>query len=155
MKKSYFIFVVLCIGLLLLGVVFAGAKIGIYLSIPALVVVLFLPSFIVCGVYGLPVFLKSFRLAFHGNDATIEQLKTAAALFGMLGCSVLLTGFITTMIGFIAMLSNLMGAGEIGKMIALALITLFYSLNLVFLVTLPFKSAIENRLTLMSTEGAT
>ena len=154
MKKSYFIFVVLCLGLLLLGVVFAGAKIGTYLSLPALVIVVFLPSFVVIGVYGLPTFFKSFRLAFQGNDATTEQLETGALLFKMLGGSVLLTGFITTMIGVIAMLANLMDAVEIGKMIAIALITLFYSLILIFLVAAPFKSACEKRLGEMGVKGS-
>ena len=146
MKKSYFIFLVLCLGMLVLGVVFAGAKIGLYLNLPALIVVVFLPSFIVTGVYGLPAFLKAFRLAFHGTQATVEQLKTGAALFKMLGSCVLLTGFITTMIGLIAMLGNLMEAMAIGKTIAIAMITLFYSVILVFLVTLPFKSAYDKRL---------
>lgn len=41
MKKSYFIFLGLSLGLLVLGIVFAGANILAFISFPAFVVVFF------------------------------------------------------------------------------------------------------------------
>ncbi len=154
MKKSYFIFVVLCLGFLLLGVVFAGTRISLFLNIPALIVVIFPPSFIVIAVYGLSPFFNSFRLAFQGTHATVEELKTGVALFRTLTISVLLIGFITMMIGLIAILGNPVGADELGKLFAIALITLFYSLILIFLVIIPFKAAFEKRIVEKRTEEA-
>ena len=143
MKKSYLIFLVLSIGMLVVAVVFAGANIGLFVNLPALIVVVFLPCFIVIGVFGFQAFLRSFRLAYIGNDATKEELVTGAAIFSLLGKSLLLTGLITSMIGLITILGNLQTAQEIGKVLAIALITLLYSLILIFLVALPHKHAFD------------
>ncbi len=152
MKRTYLIFLVLAIGMLILGIVFAGAVLGLYFNVPAFIIVVFLPAFMVIGVYGLQTFLRSFRLVFDGTEATSEQHVTGAALFSMLGRSLLLTGFITTMIGLIAMLGELREKSELGRTVAIALITLFYSLILMLLVSVPFKFAHEKRLAEMSKE---
>jgi len=146
MGKSYLIFVVLCLGVLLLAVVLAGANIGIYVSLPALIIVVLLPSCIVIGVFGLSAFFTSFKNAFIGTETTKSELATGSALFSLFSRCLLLTGFITSMIGLIALLGELKEPGELGRTIALALITLFYSLILVFLVTLPYKYAYDRRL---------
>jgi len=153
MKRTYFIFLILSIGMLILGIVFAGAVLGLYFNVPAFIIVVFLPAFMVIGVFGLQTFLRSFRLAFDGTEATAEQLTTGAALFSMLGRSLLLTGFITTMIGLIAMLGELRDKSELGRTVAIALITLFYSLILIFLISAPFRFAHEKRLAEMNREG--
>ena len=146
MKKTYFIFLILCIGLLILGIVFTGAIIGLYLNFPAIVIVVLLPSFAVIGAFGFSTFLRSFRLAFAGTNATVKQLKTGVALFAAFGRCLLLTGVITSMIGLIGMLGDLREAHELGRAIAISLVTLFYALILIFIVTIPFKAAHERRL---------
>jgi len=146
MKKSYFVSVLLSLGLIVAAIITAGADILAFLSIPAFIATVFLPVFVTIGVFGLSAFFSSFRLAFHGSEAAVDELKAAFSLFKMLGNSILLTGFITSMIGFITILASLFGKDEVGSAIALALMTLFYSLILFLLVALPFKTAIEKRL---------
>ena len=146
MKKTYFIFVLLSLGMLVLAIVFAGANIAAFISLPAIIVTVFLPAFVAIGVFGLPAFFTSFRLAFHGSQASVEELKTGAAMFKMLGSCILLTGFITSMIGAITMLVDLNDKYEIGIAIAIAVMTFFYSLILFLLIALPFKTAYEKRL---------
>jgi flagellar motor component MotA len=146
MKKSYIIFLLLGLGVLVAAIITAGASIPLFLNIPALIVVLFLPTFVVIGVFGLRTFFRSFNLSESTSNTTKEELDTGASLFSMFSRCLLLTGFITTMIGFIAILGNLQSAQEIGKAVALALITLFYSFILVLLVTLPYTYAYKRRL---------
>ncbi len=146
MKKSYPIWAILGLGMLALGVVMAGANVAAYISLPALIVVVLPPFFLVVGGFGLSVLGRSFHVAFLGVPTTPQELEMGVSLFGALQRYLLLTGLITTMIGFIAMLSNLYETNQIGPMIALALITLFYSMMLILAVTVPFKSALEKRL---------
>lgn len=146
MKKSYFVSVLLSLGLLVAAIITAGANILAFLSIPAFIATVFLPVFVTIGVFGLSTFFSSFRLAFQGGEASARELKTAFSLFRLLGNSILLTGFITAMVGFVAILATLQGKDELGSNLVLALMTLFYSLILFLLVALPFKTAIEKRL---------
>jgi len=154
MKRTYFLMGILCIGMLVLGVVFAGGTFGMYVNAPALIIVVLLPSFIVSGVFGPRTYFRSFRLAFAGTEATVEELKTGVALFSLLGKSYLLTGFITTMIGIVAILGELKETSELGIPVAIALLTLFYSLILVFLVAAPFKVGHERKLLELEARGA-
>lgn len=55
------------------------------------------------------------------------------------------------MIGLITMLSDLADKHDIGIAIAIAVMTLFYSLILFFLVVLPFKTACDKRIMEAST----
>ena len=151
MKKMYPVWVVIGIGMFVLAIVFAGAPVSLYLSLPALIVVVLPPVFLTLGSFGWTGFWRSFRIAFEGVSATRLELKTGVKLFGALRRFLLLTGIITTMIGLIAMLSSLNQPDEIGHVVALALITLFYSLNLIFFVAIPFSAALKTRL-LVATE---
>ena len=129
--------------MLILAMVFAGANIGLFVNLPALIVVVFLPCFNVIGVFGFRAFLRSFRLAYIGNGATKEELATGAAIFSLLSKSLLLTGLITSIIGLITILGNLQTTQGMGKVLAIALLTIFYSLILMFLVALPYKHAFD------------
>ena len=146
MKKSYPFWMILTLGLFVLAIVFAGAKVTTYASLPAFLVVVFPPFVLVVAVHGLAGIGRSFRVAFEGVAATRQELETGASLFGSLQRYLLLTGLITTMIGLIAMLANLYEADGIGPVVALALITLFYSLMFILTVAVPFRSALEKRL---------
>lgn len=146
MKKSYPFWMILALGLFVLAIVFAGAKIGVYVSLPAFMVVVLPPLFLVVAVYGFAAVGRSFRVAFERVSATRQELQIGVSFFGALQRYLLLTGLITTMIGFIAMLANLYEAAGIGPMVALALVTLLYSLMFILTVTVPFRSALEKRL---------
>ena len=153
MSRTYPIWLVLGLAMFVLGIVFSDANIGLYVNLPALIVVVFPPAFLVLSSFGWSEYGRSFRVAFRGVSASRQEMKTGVRLFGVLQRYLLLAGFIATMIGAIAMLGNLYGADEIGPVVAIALIALFYSLLLIFFVAIPFRSALENRLIVTAGAG--
>ena len=146
MKKSYFVWVVLSIGIFFLGVVFTEAPIAAFVYIPAITIVVLAPALLLAGIYGLPAFGRSFKIAFSPSAASLEELKIGARLFASMQRLLVLTGIITTMFGLVAILTELEDASRLGPNLALAMITLLYSLMLIFTVAIPFKNALENRI---------
>lgn len=150
MRKDYLIWMLLSVGVFIVAIIFTGANITVFVYPEALIIVVFAPTFLTIAVYGLPAFGRSFRIAFRGVASSRKELNTGVKLFGTLQRFLLLTGLVTTMIGLIAMLANLVDESQIGPNLSLALITLFYSLMIVFTVASPFKSALENKLNEMT-----
>ncbi|MBT3273119.1 MAG: hypothetical protein HN368_08205 [Spirochaetales bacterium] len=146
MKKSYFIGLLLSLGMMAVAVLSAGADFGAFISLPAFIVVIFTPALLIISMFGLSVFGRSFSVAFHGVAATQKELETGIRLFRAFQNCLMLIGFITSLIGLISILAMLMDATQIGPNLALALITLLYSMILIFGVTVPFRSALENRI---------
>jgi flagellar motor component MotA len=146
MKKIYGILIIVTLALFTLGIVFAGASLLAYINFPAFIVVVVPPCLLAIAAFGLHSFGRSFAVAFQNVAATTKELKVALAFFNVLGRVVLLSGFIGTMIGLIAMLANIEDPEQIGPAMSIALVTLFYSLVLMCIVTVPFKAAIHKRL---------
>ena len=146
MKKDYWIWMLMGVGIFIVAIIFTGASITVFIYPESIIIVVFAPAFLTIAVYGLPTFARSFKIAFREATASRKELQTGIKLFGALQRYLLLTGLITTMIGLVAMLANLVDATQIGPNLALALITLLYSLIFIFAVALPFKNALESKL---------
>jgi flagellar motor component MotA len=148
MNRFYFVAVVLALGVLALGMVFAAAKPGAFLDWASLIVVT-VPALVLClAAFPPRVIGRSFRSAFSRQEASEPDLHQAVAFFRFLERAFLLSGFIAALIGIVTILSQLreVAMENIGRGFALLLISVFYSLILMLLLAVPFRAAVERRL---------
>jgi flagellar motor component MotA len=148
MNRYYFAAVALVLAVLALGIVFAAARLNAFLDWPCLIMVIVPPGLLSLAAFPPRVVGRSFRVAFSRQKATEPELRQAAWFFRFLERSVLVAGFIGALIGVVAILSQLreVEVQRLGQGFALLLITVFYALVLVLVVTVPFRAAVERRL---------
>jgi flagellar motor component MotA len=148
MNRFYFVAVVLALGVLALGTVFAAARIVYFLDYPSLIMVI-VPAAVLClAAFPPRVIGKSFFVAFSRQEATEQELRQAAVFFVSLQRFFLLSGAIGALIGIVTILAQLqeVAMARIGQGVALLLITVFYSLVLTLVLVVPFRAAVERRL---------
>jgi flagellar motor component MotA len=148
MNRYYFIAVGLVLGVLLLGIVFAAAGITSFLDFPCLVMVVVPPGLLSLAAFPPRVVGRSFRVAFARQQAAEAELRRAVVVFRFMERSLVVSGLIGALIGVVAILSQLrdVEVQKLGQGFALLLITVFYALVLVLIVTVPFRAAVERRL---------
>jgi flagellar motor component MotA len=145
MKKIYPISLLVFLGLIALVIAFSGPGLGVYLSLPSLIIVVGIPAALLLATHSPREIGAAFRAVYRSSDPA--ELGTAVAFFSAMQRYVLWSGFLATMMGFVAMLAVL-GDNKmpIGAGAALALITVLYSIMLNLAVALPFRHAAEKRL---------
>jgi flagellar motor component MotA len=148
MNRFYFVAVVLALGVLALGTVFAAARIAYFLDYPSLIMVI-VPAAVLClAAFPPRVIGRSFTVAFSRQEASEQELRQAAVFFTSLQRFFLLSGAIGALIGIVTILAQLqeVAVAAIGRGFALLLITVFYSLVLTLVLVVPFRAAVERRL---------
>ena len=148
MNRYYFIALVLVLGVLALGIVFAAARLNAFLDYPCLIMVVVPPALLCLAAFPPRVVGRSFLVAFARQEASEADLHQAVVFFRFLERSALVAGFIGALIGIVAILSQLreVEVAKLGQGFALLLITVFYALVLMLVVTVPFRAAVERRL---------
>lgn len=149
MKRFYPVAIVAFVGLTILAIVLAGAPLGSYFSVASLLIVVLLPAVLLRATHSFAEIGAAFRAPRTGGE---NDLRVAIAFFGALGRYLLWSGFLATMIGVIALLSNLGDTSRIGYGAAIALLTVFYSIVLNLLVALPFRYAAEKKLAIVRSD---
>lgn len=145
MTRFYPVSLVLFIGLCAAGIAMAGGRIDVFLSWPALVIVVAISFVLSLAGFSLPQIAAAFRTA-YAESATDDQLASADAYFTALGRYLIGSGLVGTLIGAITLLSNLRDPATMGAGTALALATLLYGLMLWLALALPFQAAIRRRI---------
>jgi flagellar motor component MotA len=148
MNRFYFVAVVLALGVLALGMVFAAARITYFVDYASLIMVI-VPAAVLClAAFPPRVIGRSFTVAFSRQEASEKELRLAAVFFTSLQRFFLLSGAIGALIGIVTILAQLqeVAMAKIGQGFALLLITVFYSLVLTLILAVPFRAAVERRL---------
>lgn len=148
MNRYYFVAVVLVLGVLVLGMVFAAARLAAFLDWPCLIMVVVPPGLLSLAAFPPRVAGRSFRVAFARQEASGPELRQAVVYFRFLERAVLVSGFIGALVGVVTILSQLreVEVQKLGQGFALLLITVLYALVLVLVVAAPFRAAVERRL---------
>ena len=153
MSRFYFIAVLVVLGIFTLGTVFAAARIEYYVDYPSALIVLVPPIVLCFAAFPPRVIGRSFRVAFDGVTATEGELKSAAALFRTFERSILLSGLIGALIGVIVMLSQLASISNVSGGFALLLVSVFYALIVTLALPVPFRAAVEHKLSQLAESG--
>ncbi len=146
MKKSYFILLAVSIGIIILAVNFAKASPLVFFD-PVSIMLTYIPTvLILLAVYSPGEFINAFGNAWRGRESSISELKNSIAFFKTAEKLLLVMGIIGLMLGCILMLTAKWEAEKFAFGLSYALICLLYAFLTIFLVTIPFRNALEKKL---------
>ncbi|MBE3063471.1 MAG: MotA/TolQ/ExbB proton channel family protein [Acidobacteria bacterium] len=148
MNRFYFIAVVLALCVLVIGMVFAAARIDYFVDYASMIMVI-VPAAVLClAAFPPRVIGRSFTVAFSRQTASEQELRQAAVFFTSLQRCFLLSGAIGALIGIVTILAQLqeVAMAKLGQGFALLLITVLYALVLTLVLAVPFRAAVERRL---------
>lgn len=147
MKKLYVLLLVLTIGLFLFGVLINRADITMFIDPASLIIVVVPTLLLLLSNFSWKDLGRAFTVGFRKEKQDEKVLKISLLFFEAAQKYVLFSGFLGFMLGFIVLLGNYgAGAEAVSAGIALALLTFFYALFIIFVVIFPFKNGIKKRL---------
>ena len=146
MKPVYFVVLPLMLAFIVLTIVWAGAGIPAYVDPASLAVVLSFPILMSFATHSLREIGRSFRLAFGAGPAGRPELERALLYFRGVGRHLLYGGGFGLVTGLVALLSSFEEPRQIGRGLAVAVITTQYAILLNALLAWPCQAAIRRRL---------
>ena len=146
MKKTYFIFLILTLGILLGGIFWNGVSPLLFIDGAGFAIVVVPTLLLLFAVFSWREIGSAFSVGFR-EDSSIIDLKRGLLFFQAAQKYLLFAGLIGSLMGFIVLLSfGKLGDDRVGAGLALALVTLLYALIVLFAVVFPFKNGIKKRL---------
>ncbi len=145
MKKSYFWGMLFALFLIWGATVLSGTSLEVYINIPSLFMVIGLSGVLAVFSWDLKTIGQCFKAVFS-PAATAQEMELGVVFFSTLTTYFFLSAAVATGTGVIAILTNLSDSMAVGQVVALALLSTYYSLILTLLVTLPFRSALRKKL---------
>ena len=135
----YLIGILIFVGLLV-GIAFLSSAPLVFVDMASLLVILALSAAVLVASGLMGDFFKGFKLMGQkANPYSAIELKRIQAAVKLAICALLLSGGVGTVIGVVAMLSELDGSAALGPNFAVALLTILYALIFV-LVLLPVQA---------------
>jgi len=145
MKRIYFLSIVMFLGIIVLSIVTSAARLELYLCLPCLFMVTITPFVVLLATFTPREMGRSFHAAFQGVSADPATLRTAGAFFKAAQSYVVLSGVAGAFVGLVAMLAEISDNTDVGFGMALVLMTLLYSVCLLIIVVIPFRTAIARK----------
>ena len=146
MRKMYAVGAVLFFAFIVGTIISSGGTIPQYINMPSLLMVLGPAFVLLLANFSLPEMGRAFVIGFRNKEALLEDLEKAHLFFRTAQLYLILSGFLGTMIGAMAMLVNLRDSSRIGWGAALSLMTVLYGVILSMAITIPFLAGIRKRL---------
>ncbi len=146
MRKFFILPLLMALCLFGMAIMYGGASLILYFDLPCLIICTVIPFIVLVSHYSLAEMGSAYSGALKSSNKTVEEIKRGIAFFRSAERQSLLAGGIGTFYGIIAMLANLADMSLIGRGLAAALITIFYSLLINQLVLSPFRNALEKKL---------
>jgi flagellar motor component MotA len=151
MKKGYFISIVIFLVLIAAAVITAGGKMGHFLNLPSFLLVVLAALTMLRGSFSFREMGRAFKAAFEDSEgrstpASREEIKNGIQFFRTMQVYLIVSGFLGTVIGAMAMLGALEMSVRVGRGASLALLTLLYGIIFTLLIPVPFRAGLEKRL---------
>ncbi len=146
MRKTYFISLILYTAILILAMFIVGC-IACFFDIPSLLMVLLPTLLMLLTCYRLSEMGQYFSIAFSDKKADPVELEKGIGFFKAMQKYLFIASGVGVMMGLIAMLATLDDPEYIGKGLALALLTMLYSLYFTIIIAVPLRSALEKKRT--------
>jgi flagellar motor component MotA len=153
MKRFYVGTVIIIVAIWIMAIITSGGRLSHYTSIPAFVLVVVVALGASLSNYNLREIGTFFAVGFRKDGGDRKTLEKGIAFFHALQIYLLIGGFLGTIVGVIAMLSNLEDTSILGWGMALALLTVLYALLLILIIALPFKNGLKRRLIELDTSS--
>ncbi|MFP4562738.1 MAG: MotA/TolQ/ExbB proton channel family protein [Spirochaetia bacterium] len=147
MKKGYFFSIIIFLVLIVAAVITSGGKMGYFLNLPSFLMVTLITLTLLRGSFSFREMGKYFKIAFEDSiEAPRGEIKNGIQFFRIMQIYLIVSGFLGTVIGAMAMLSALEMSVRVGFGASLALLTLLYGIIFTLLIPVPFRSGLEKRL---------
>lgn len=146
MRKMFIAGVILFFAFMVGTIISSGGSIPRYINIPSFLMVLGPAFVLLLANFSVREMGRAFAVGFRRTGAPPEDLKKGYLFFRTAQLYLILSGFLGTMIGAMAMLVNLRDSTHIGWGAALALITVLYGVIFSMVITIPFSAGIKKRL---------
>ncbi|MDC7125189.1 MAG: MotA/TolQ/ExbB proton channel family protein [Spirochaetales bacterium] len=145
MKKSYILSLIVLIATMLFAMICSGC-VSCFLDIGSLFMVIIPTFFMLIANYSLNEIGSSFVEGFRKEQIDSTRLKTGIIFFKSMQKYLIFSGMLGVFTGVIAMLAMLDNPEKFGAGLALALLTVLYSLFFSMAVAIPFRTGLEKRL---------
>ena len=146
MNKSFFIFIIVVLGVFCLGIVFAGASFLSYVDLASFFIVIVVTAALLVSTFKFREIGSYFKAAFNGSHAEPSTVKAGIVFFAAMQRYLILSAVVANLIGLIAILSTLGEPKQIGLGLALSLLTIFYAVIFILVLALPFRTSLERKL---------
>ena len=146
MKKIYILILVLFFGIWSAGILIAGAKFGLFLNIPSLIVTLGIAIILLLSNFSLREIFRYFAIGFKKDEISREELKNGILFFKSLQRYLIISGFTGFLVGAIVLLWGFEDPSSLASGLAVALITILYALMLTACLALPFRTGLQRKL---------
>jgi flagellar motor component MotA len=138
----YLVGVVVYLALLVALAFFSGAPVS-FIDLPSIVLILAFTLAMLLASGLLPDFLRGFKIMGKKvNDFSMLELEKTDIALRLAVKLLLLSGFLGTLIGVIAILTQLNDMSDFSKSLAVSLLTLLYSVLVVFIL-MPIKAKVK------------
>lgn len=146
MRKGFWIWLVLALGLITGGCYLASGDLWIYLDLASFVLTVVL-SILLGFTSNSPREIAGYiRQARVDTGLDAEQARRGIVYFRYIQRTIIILGILCTFIGIVAMMRNLGDEKSLGKGFSTAIITTLYSLVFSVVFTQPFITALEKKL---------
>ena len=146
MRYLYFISIILVFICILVAIISARSQILYFVHHISAILVLLPSAFLVLASYSFGEIGQAFTSAFKKRDSTPTELKNGLLFFKSLQTYLILSAVIATLIGFMSMLVDLKDKNLLASGIAVSLLSILYSLVLMMIITVPFRTGITKKL---------
>jgi flagellar motor component MotA len=141
-NNMYLIGILIFVGLLV-GITFFTSAPLVFVDLPSLLVILALSAAVLVASGLMGDFVKGFKLMGQKtNPYSVIELKRIGAAVRLVICSLFLSGGVGSIVGAVAILSQLGDPAAMGPNFAVALLTMLYALVFV-LILLPVQARVR------------
>ncbi len=151
MKKTFIVYALLVIGMLILAVVLAKSDLMFIADFPSFGIVLGPAVLMLLSHYRPKEFINAFKAAMEKNNADERELKNALLFFSTAQTLVVASAVVGVFLGIIMILGAIWkGYADSAKVIsgwmAVDIISILYAAIIMIVITIPFKSALHKKL---------
>ena len=146
MKRLYIPMAIAVLAIWAAAVLLGKGSLSWFFDLPSLVLVLFPAFFLSLGVFGFREIGRAFSVGFRKEGAVEADLRKALVFFEALPQYLILSGLLGTLLGVMTMMRWIDDLRSMGSGMALALLTVVYSLILTMVLVVPFRSGIRRKL---------
>lgn len=146
MQRFFVIPLLMGVALVITALFFNGAGIGLYWDVPSFILCLGIPYLVLSSTFSHREMAAAYRNAVTLADLSILEVKRGLVFFRAMERQLYFAGAGATFYGIIAMLAHSEDSTMIGKGLAVALITLLYSILFNQFGIAPFKNALEKKI---------
>ncbi len=152
MNRLYPLFILLTLGVWVLGILFARGSLLIFISPPALMIVVTPPIAMALACFTPVEILKSFKLAFNNERLPITDYKNARLLFNSLERYFIASGVVGFLLGLVLMLISSEFTTDVerfGRGMATSLLSILYAALFCIIITIPFRNSLQKKINTM------